>query len=118
MFNKLIIFICLSLASFNVSACGGSRSSTLEDLVLIISLGLLFSCFFVFPLSVVLFNTTSRWRYIAYFAGYFFGATATLITMLFAGNHSMLFLSIPFCLFCALPTFHTLYLAYNAKSRP
>lgn len=117
MFNKLFIFLLLSTASFDVLACGGSSSSIFEDLVVIISLGLLFSCFFILPLSVVLFNTSNRWHYIACFAGYFFCATAILITMLYADNDMSLFLSIPLCLFCALPTFHTLYLAYTAKPR-
>ena len=115
MFTKITIFISLLLLSFSVSSCGGENSSLAEDLILIIAVGLILACFFLLPLSVIMFNTKKRSSYIAWFSGYFFSAVFTITAMFYASNDVALVLSLFLCIFCALPTFHTLYLAYKSN---
>ncbi|HEY9030710.1 MAG TPA: hypothetical protein VIM93_05060 [Kangiella sp.] len=113
MFTKLTIFICLLSFSFNSFACGGSSSSLMEDLLIIISFGLILACAFMLPLSVVLFNTHYRPPHTAYFIGYF-ACTVVILTLMFYVNNAIAFyLTVLLCLFCAMPTIHTLLLAIS-----
>lgn len=111
MLTKLTVSICLLSFSFNASACGGSNSSLMEDLIIIISFGLILVCVFMLPLSVVLFNSRYRSPHTACFIGYFVCAVAVIVLMFYASNELGLYLMIVLCLFCALPTIHTLILA-------
>ena len=111
MFTKLTVFICLLSFSFNAFACGGSSSSLMEDLLIIISFGLILACAFMLPLSIVLFNSRYHSPHTACFIGYFACAVAVIVLMFYTSNELGLYLIIVLCLFCALPTIHTLILA-------
>ncbi|MHC9511712.1 hypothetical protein [Kangiella sp. M94] len=111
MLTKLTVSICLLSLSFNASACGGSNSSLMEDLLIIISFGLILVCVFILPLSIVLFNSRNHSPHTAYFIGYFSCAVGTIVLMFYASNELGVYLVVVLCLFCALPTFHALVLA-------
>jgi len=116
MFIKFIIFCFLVSASSSLLACGGSNSPIVENLALILSSGLILSCFFLLPLGIIMFNTSNSSRYLWLFSVYFIIAVFTVVTMFFVNNNMAAYLSLLLCLLCTLPTFHTVYLAYKKRA--
>ena len=120
MFIKFSVFLLLLLTSFSLFACGGSSSSVLEGIILILCFGLVLACFYILPLSVIMFNVANSSSYIWLFSAYFIGATITITALFFVPNNTALYLSLLLCIFCSLPSFHAAKLAYKnnqAKKR-
>lgn len=115
MSKKFTLFISLSLSSFSASACGGSGSSLVESLILIISMGLALLCIFLLPMSIILFNVKRPSIHTWCFIGYFIAALSIVVVMFYASNSSAYYLMLLLSIFCALPTIHTILLALSHR---
>lgn len=115
MVTKITVFIVLCCISFNVLACGDSNPYLVEDLLIIVSFGLILACIFLLPFSIILFNANHPYSHIVYFVAYFFCAVTVIVAMFYLSNDFTLYLAVFLCLFCALPTFHTLIVALSQR---
>ena len=115
MVTKITVFIVLCCISFNVLACGDSNPYLVEDLLIIVSFGLILACIFLLPFSIILFNTKEPYSHMVYFIAYFFCAVTVIVAMFYLSNDFTLYLAVFLCLFCALPTFHTLIVALSQR---